>query len=58
MKMRAQHIVPLSTQAISILRELKSLTNNGPYVFPSIRSLRRPMSDSTILGELRRLGYS
>jgi integrase len=58
MKMRAMHIVPLSTQAILILRELETLTGNSPYVFPSIRSLRRPMSDNTILGALRRLGYS
>ena len=58
MKMRATHIVPLSTQAISILRELETLTSNSPYVFPSIRTLRRPMSDNTVLGALRRLGYS
>jgi integrase len=58
MKMRAQHIVPLSTQAIFILRELETLTSNSPYVFPSIRTLRRPMSDNTVLGALRRLGYS
>jgi integrase len=58
MKMRATHIVPLSTQAISILRELETLTSNCSYVFPSIRSLRRPMSDNTILGALGRLGYS
>jgi integrase len=54
MKMRATHIVSLSTQAISILRELETLTGNSPYVFPSIRTLRRPMSDNTVLGALRR----
>jgi integrase len=58
MKMRATHIVPLSTQAISILQELETLTGNSQYVFPSIRTLRRPMSDNTVLGALRRLGYS
>ncbi len=58
MKMRVTHIVPLSTQAISILRELETLTGNSQYVFPSIRTLKRPMSDNTILGALRRLGYS
>jgi integrase len=57
MKMRATHIVPLSTRAIAILQELRTLTGNGPYVFPSIRSLRRPMSNNTVLGALRRLGY-
>jgi integrase len=58
MKMRATHIVPLSAQAILILRELETLTGNSQYVFPSIRTLRRPMSDNTVLGALRRLGYS
>jgi integrase len=58
MKMRATHIVPLSAQAILILRELETLTGNNQYVFPSIRTLRRPMSDNTVLGALRRLGYS
>src|SRR5665811_1605086 len=42
MKMRVTHIVPLSTQAISILRELETLTGNSQYVFPSIRTLKRP----------------
>lgn len=58
MKMRATHIVPLSTQAISILKELQNFTGHGQYVFPSIRTLRRPMSDNTVLGALRRLGYA
>jgi integrase len=58
MKMRATHIVLLCAQAISILRELETLTGNSQYVFPSIRTLRRPMSDNTVLGALRRLGYS
>ncbi|HEU5280994.1 MAG TPA: integrase arm-type DNA-binding domain-containing protein [Gammaproteobacteria bacterium] len=58
MKMRVEHIVPLSTQAIDILRELKALTGNGKYVFPSIRSNKRAMSENTVLGALRRLGYA
>jgi integrase len=57
MKMRATHIVPLSTQAIAILQELQTITGHGQYVFPSIRSQRRPMSNNTVLGALRRLGY-
>jgi integrase len=52
------HIVHLSAQAISISRELENLTGNSQYVFPSKRTLRRPMSDNTVLGALRRLGYS
>jgi integrase len=57
MKMRAVHIVPLSTQAISILTELKPLTGDGKYVFPGARSAKRPMSENTVNGSLRRLGY-
>ena len=51
------HIVPLSTQAVAILRELHALTGRGDYVFPSVRTKDRPMSDNTINGALRRLGY-
>ncbi len=58
MKMRSPHFVPLSTQAIEILMEIKPLTDGGPYVFPSIRTARRPMSNNTILAALRRLGYA
>jgi integrase len=58
MKMRQLHIVPLSTQALTILNELIALTGNGRYLFPSIRSNKRPMSENTILGALRRLGYT
>ena len=58
MKMREQHIVPLSRQAIVILRELHPLTGAGHYVFPSIRTLVRPMSENTVLAALRRMGYT
>jgi integrase len=58
MKMRAQHLVPLARQAVAVLEELKPLTANGPYVFPSIRTKRRPMSDNTINAALRSLGYT
>jgi integrase len=58
MKMRDEHIIPLSRQAIEILEEIKPLTGNGRYVFPSVRSADRPMSENTITGALRRLGYS
>ena len=58
MKMRAIHIVPLSTQAIAILQEIQPLTGMGRYVFPSIRTHTRPMSNNTILSALRRLGYA
>jgi len=58
MKMRVMHIVPLSRQAIAILRELQKLTSNSKYLFPGVHTLSRPMSNNTILGALRRLGYS
>ena len=58
MKMRVVHIVPLSNQAIEILRELQALTGDGKYVFPSVRTPTRPMSENTINAGLRRLGYT
>ena len=58
MKMGEQHIVPLSRQAVAILRELHILTGSGRYVFPSLLSAERPMSDNTINAALRRLGYT
>ncbi len=58
MKMKATHIVPLATQAITILQELYSLTGDAKFVFPSIRSNTRPISDNAVLSALRRLGYS
>jgi integrase len=58
MKMKAPHLVPLSAQARSVLGDLKDLTGAGRYIFPSIRSLQRPMSENTINAALRRLGYS
>ncbi len=57
MKMREGHIVPLAPQAVAILRELERLTGRGGYVFPSLRSADRPMSENTINAALRRLGY-
>lgn len=57
MKMRQSHIVPLSSQAISILKELKELTGTSRYVFPSGRTFLRPMSNNAILAALRRMGY-
>lgn len=53
----AAHIVPLPSQAVSILRELHALTGSGRYVLPGVRSPSRPMSDNTINAGLRRMGY-
>lgn len=55
-KMRKEHVVPLSRQAIAILKSAHSLTGPSGYVFPSVRTRRRPMSDNTINAGLRRLG--
>jgi integrase len=57
-KMRRQHIKPLPPQAIAILRDLKELTGSGRLLFPSIRSVKRPMSDVTLLAALRRMGFT
>lgn len=57
MKMREMHIVPLSRQAVEILTGLRQLTGAGKYVFPSLRTRDRPMSENTINAALRRLGY-
>lgn len=58
MKMRMAHIVPLSSQAKTVLEEIRPLTGNGKYVFPSLRSGSRPMSNNTILAALRNMGYT
>lgn len=55
-KTGTQHIVPLSTQAVAILRDLEPITGRFPYVFPSARGADRPMSDNAILAAMRRLG--
>ncbi|WP_016832092.1 tyrosine-type recombinase/integrase [Herbaspirillum lusitanum] len=57
-KTNTQHIVPLSTQAVEILKELQPLTGNGQYIFPSPRSKSRPMSDNAILSAMRRMDIS
>jgi integrase len=56
MKTKADHIVPLCTQAIEALQSLLQITGHRQYVFPSARSPKRPMSDNAVLSALRRLG--
>ena len=58
MKMREQHLVPLSTQAVAILRELHRHTGPEGYLFPSVRGKSRYMSENTINAALRNLGYT
>jgi integrase len=57
MKMDTPHIVPLSRQALEVLRALKLLTGNGRLVFPGARDKSKPISNNTILYALYRLGY-
>ena len=58
MKMGEPHVVPLSRQALAILHELQPLARGGKYLFPSLRTRDRPMSDNTINAALRRMGYT
>jgi integrase len=58
MKTRRPHLVPLSRQAVDILRDLHPLTGTFEFVFPSHRSPKRPMSENAVLVALRGMGYT
>ncbi|MFZ3209619.1 MAG: integrase arm-type DNA-binding domain-containing protein [Geobacteraceae bacterium] len=58
MKMKANHLVPLSKQVLAVLKELHPLTGSGKYAFPNGRTTDRPMSEVALLAALRRMGYS
>ena len=58
MKMKRPHIIPLSRQAVEVFKEIYPVTGHGQYVFPSIRSVERPMSNNTMNAALRRMGYT
>jgi integrase len=58
MKMRRPHRVPLARQSLAILRDLQEVTGNGRWLFPSVRTFARPISENTLNAALRRLGYS
>lgn len=57
MKMRQEHLVPLSRQALDIVHTLRPITGHSRYLFPSTRSIDRPLSENTVNAALRRLGY-
>jgi len=57
MKMRIEHVVPLSTQTLLLLNELKMLSGQREYLFPNQARPTDHMSNNTILGALKRLGY-
>jgi len=56
-KTKSDHLVPLASQAVAILRELHALTGHGRYVFPGARGNDRSMSEAAINAALRRMGY-
>lgn len=56
-KTNTDHLVPLATQAVAILRKLYRVTGGGRYVFPGLNNPERPMSHATLNAALRRLGY-
>lgn len=59
MKMSRPHMIPLSKQSIDIIEDLRPYTEDqSPYLFPSVRTMKRPMSDNTVLAALRRMGYT
>ena len=58
MKMKQIHIVPLSRQAVKILKELQEFSGSGKLLFPSIRTATRPLADATVLNAIRRMGYA
>lgn len=58
MKTKADLIVPLTDSVIKILNEIKPFSGDGQYIFPSLKNKNSPMSDNTLLGAIRRLGYS
>lgn len=58
MKMGETHVVPLANQVVTILKELQPITGRGRFVFPAIGNGERPLSENTLNGALRRLGYT
>lgn len=57
MKMRQPHDVPLSKQALAVVKEIWSVSNGAELVFPSVRSKHRPLSENAFNSALRRMGY-
>jgi integrase len=56
-KMKREHRVPLSLQALTILNGLQSITGKGRLLFPSVRTVKKPISETTLNAALRRMGY-
>jgi integrase len=58
MKMREPHVVPLAKQTVALLDDLRAHTGHSKYLFPSLRSNLRPISENTVNASLRRMGYA
>ena len=58
MKMRQDHLVPLSRQTLEVLEQTRQVTGAGQFLFPSIRTIERPISDMTLVAGLRRMGFA
>jgi integrase len=57
MKMREPHVVPLSTQAVALFKQAKQHASGSEFVFPSLSSLKKPLSETALNNALKRLGY-
>ncbi|MGA1940269.1 tyrosine-type recombinase/integrase [Arcobacter sp. YIC-310] len=58
MKAKKEFIIPLPQQVLEILNEVKKITGDNNYIFPSFRQKDRPMSENTLLSAIRRMGYT
>lgn len=58
MKMRRPHLVPLSRQAVQVLKDLYPITGASELVFPSVRSHKKPLSNNAFNSALRRMGFT
>jgi len=57
MKMGREHVVPLSSQALEVLREVRRFSQGDEYVFHQLNNPKKPMSENTMLGAVYRMGY-
>ncbi len=58
MKMDRDHMIPLSSQALALLKQLKSITGNNDLLFPSVKNNQKPISDVTLTKVLIVMGYT
>lgn len=58
MKMRRQHEVPMSRQAVELLKRAREIDRHSTYLFPSLRTNRKPLSENAANSALRKIGYS